>query len=73
VELSTMTAVIAEASPDGRPLAVRFELGSGRRDEAPLILTWKQGRFSPMPIPDEGATTTLPEEDFGKILLAALL
>lgn len=73
VALSTMTAVVVEASPDGRPRAVRFELGSSRGDEAPLILTWKQGRFSPMPIPDEGATTTLPEEDFGKILLAAAM
>jgi len=75
VELSAMTAEVVEALPDGRPGAVRFDLGAGRSEgggeRAPLVLTWRQGRFSPMPIPDDGTTVSLPEEDFGKILLSA--
>jgi hypothetical protein len=68
VTLSAMTAEIAEADPDGRPSAVRFELQGG---DAPLVLTWRGGRFAPMPLPREGETLTLPEEDFGRILLSA--
>ncbi|HEX4339623.1 MAG TPA: hypothetical protein VH062_27135 [Polyangiaceae bacterium] len=71
VELSAMTAEIVESSSDGRPRAVRYTFGTG--NDAPLILTWKDGRFVPMPLPDAGHTVTLPEEDFGKILLAAAL
>jgi hypothetical protein len=74
VELSAMAAEVVEALPDGRPRAVRFDLGAGQDGEgekAPLVLTWSAGRFTPLRIPDEGTTVTLPEEDFGKILLSA--
>jgi hypothetical protein len=68
VALSAMSAEVVEAGADGRPRAVRFELPGG--DAAPLILTWRGGRFAPMPLPPEGEAVTLPEEDFGKILLS---
>ena len=32
-------------------------------------LIWKKGRFVPLPPLTEGGSLTLPEEDFGKILL----
>jgi hypothetical protein len=71
VTLSEMTAEIVDASEDGRPLAVRFRLGQGAL--APLVLTWKNDRFEPMPMPERGKPVTLPEEDFGKILMEAAL
>jgi hypothetical protein len=71
VALSAMTANVVDTDHDGRPRAVRFELADG--DAAPLIMTWRGGRFAPMPLPREGETVTLPEEDFGKILLSTLL
>jgi hypothetical protein len=73
VTLSEMSAEVVESNPDGRPRAVRFELGLGNGARAPLVLTWKDGRFVPMRLPRAGETVTLPEEDFGKILMAAAL
>jgi hypothetical protein len=72
VALSRMTAEVVEALPDGRPGAVRFDLGTAQGMDAPLVLTWTDGRFSELAIPETGPVT-LPEEDFGKILLSAAL
>ncbi|HVW26453.1 MAG TPA: hypothetical protein VHC69_13890 [Polyangiaceae bacterium] len=69
VALSAMTASVVEADAEGRPRAVRFDLDD--RDGAPLVLTWRDGRFAPLPMPREGESVTLPEEDFGKILVQA--
>jgi hypothetical protein len=73
VVLSTMTAEVVDASAEGRPRAVRFDFASGGAAGPPVLLIWRQGRFVPMPPLAEGATLRLPEEDFGKILLEAVL
>jgi hypothetical protein len=69
VVLSAMTATVLEVS-EGRPRAVRFDLGTDGR--APTVLTWQRDRFVPFVLPADGQPVTLQEEDFGKIILGAV-
>jgi hypothetical protein len=69
--LSTMTARVVAARPDGRPdrAAFRFDAAPGSY----VFLTWKSGRFVPFTLPEQGSPVLLPEEDFGDVVLRASL
>lgn len=68
VRLSAMTARVVRMRPDGRPDAVEFSFPDPIDDY--LFLIWKDGHYVPFDLPQEADVTSVPEEDFGKILLA---
>lgn len=71
VALSTMRAEVVSRSEDGRPASVEFTFAGSPRDF--LFLKWEDGRFVPFALPAMGQRVTLPEEDFGKILMGTAL
>lgn len=71
VHLSAMDARVASVGADGRPRAVRFSFTKPAGDY--LFVRWMHGRFEPCPLPARGEHLTIPEEDFGRTLLDAVL
>ena len=70
VELDAMRARCARVRSDGRPAEVEFTFTDPGRTR---FLAWKDGTFVPFVLPAVGERVTLPEEDIGRILLAAAL
>jgi hypothetical protein len=71
VALSAMAAEVVSRGGDGRPAAVEFSFD--RPPSEYLFLKWQEGRFVPFELPPLGHSETLPEEDFGKILMETAL
>lgn len=71
VRLSAMTARVVRARSDGRPDAVEFEFEGPPEDY--LFVIWKDGHYVPFDLPQEAQSSSVPEEDFGKILLSTAL
>jgi hypothetical protein len=66
-----MVAEVVEVGPDGRPSAVRFSFSEPL--DRYVFMRWVEGRYEPCMLPEPGETMTLPEEDIGRIVLAAWL
>lgn len=71
IQLSAMSARVLRSRADGRPEAVEFSF-EGPPDEY-LFVIWKDGRYVPFELPDPSRPVSVPEEDFGKILLETAL
>ncbi len=67
VALSTMSATIGALGSDRRPSAVVFSFPEPA--ETYVFVKWRGDRFVPFALPPVGGHATLPEEDFGKILV----
>jgi hypothetical protein len=71
VVLGAMTATVESQTSDARPATVKFSF------EGPparyVFVKWDGGRYVPFELPAVGQAVTLPEEDFGKILVESML
>jgi hypothetical protein len=71
VVLSAMDVEVASVGSDGRPSVARCTFT--RPLESYSFVRWAHGKYEPVALPELGQRLTLPEEDFGRILLDAVL
>ena len=69
VELSTFTAEVLSATPDGRPAVVDFRFRDPLDSPRLRFVRYEDGHLRPWRVPAPGTVLSLPRQDYLAVLL----